>query len=118
MGAPACRRTGAGARFIPPPRAGTREPRFGDLPAAGRETLGRWARALTRRRVGLAFGGSGSWGYASAALSLELCARGVPVDLVAGASSGALIGAYLCAAGVEGVARVIENGPVFQRVIP
>jgi len=51
-------------------------------------------------------------------LILELCERGVPVDLVAGASSGALIAAYYCAAGVEGVQRIIENGPVLERGMP
>src|SRR5262249_14418551 len=80
-------------------------PAVGALPASTRETLERLARALTRRRVGLALGGSGAWGYASAALILELGERGMPIDLVGGVSSGALIGAYHCAAGAEGIAR-------------
>jgi predicted acylesterase/phospholipase RssA len=91
------------------------DPSFAGLPAAEKQSFGRWARALTGRRVGLALGGSGAWGYASAALLLELADRGVPVDLVAGTSSGALVAAYYCAAGVPGLHRLIENGPLFER---
>lgn len=93
-------------------------PSFRILSESSRETLGRLARALTGRRVGLALGGSGAWGYASAALILELGERGIPIDLVAGSSSGALIGAYHCAAGTPGIARVIERGPDFSRALP
>lgn len=93
-------------------------PSFRGLSASEKETFGRLARALTGRRVGLALGGSGAWGYASAALILELGEQGIPVDLVGGSSSGALIGAYHCAAGVEGIARVIERGPDFSRALP
>jgi NTE family protein len=48
-------------------------------------------------------------------LILELSERGIPIDLVAGSSSGALMGAYYCAAGIEGIARIIARGPEFAR---
>jgi predicted acylesterase/phospholipase RssA len=85
------------------------------LSEESRESLRRCARALTGRRVGVALGGAGAWGYAGAALILELLNRGVPIDMVAGASSGALIGAYYCAAGKEGIERVIRRGPELAR---
>jgi predicted acylesterase/phospholipase RssA len=90
-------------------------PRLAQLPEASREALRRCARAITGRRVGVALGGAGAWGYAGAALILELLDRGVPIDMVAGASSGVLIGAYYCAAGKEGIERVIRRGPELAR---
>ncbi len=55
----------------------------------------RWGRALTERLVGLALGGGGSPGFAHVALirALETRAR-LPIDLVAGTSFGALVGAW------------------------
>lgn len=60
-------------------------------------SVGRWARAATERRVGVALGGGGSWGYAHIAVLHNLALAGVPVDMVTGASFGAVIGAYYCA---------------------
>ena len=74
--------------------------------------IGRLSRALTHRRVGLALGGSGAWGYAHVAL-LKMLMEGsdpVPVDVVSGVSSGSLIGAYFCAHGDQGLDRLIERG--------
>lgn len=90
----------------------------GDLPLRAQETFGRWARALTGRRVGLALGGSGAWGYASAALILGLEERGVPIDIVGGSSFGALLGGYYCAGGAAGLARLVAKGPELARMIP
>ena len=39
-------------------------------------------RAVTWRRVGVALGGSGAWGYAHVALMRQLEAHGVPIDLL------------------------------------
>ena len=91
---------------------------YRELPEAARRTFGRWARALTRRRVGLALGGAGAWGYASAALILELERSGVPIDLIAGSSSGALVGGYYCHAGVAGTERLIARGPEIAKSMP
>jgi NTE family protein len=65
--------------------------------------------------VGVALGGAGAWGYGGAALVFELLDRGVPVDLVAGSSSGALLGAYYCAAGRAGLEQIILRGPELAR---
>ncbi len=91
---------------------------YRELSEAAQRTFGRWARAVTRRRVGLALGGGGAWGYASAALILELEAAGVPIDLIGGSSSGALVGAYYCHAGVAGIERLIAKGPEIARAMP
>ncbi len=40
------------------------EPSLAKLSAPTRAAFSRWARALTWRRVGVALGGSGAWGYA------------------------------------------------------
>jgi predicted acylesterase/phospholipase RssA len=88
------------------------------LAVSARRTLARWARAITHRRVGLALGGTGAWGYAGAALIRELDHAGVPIDLIAGASSGALNGAYYCAAGLPGLDRLIARGPDIARAMP
>ncbi len=91
-----------------------------------------WGRAVTNRRVGLALGGSGAWGYAHAALinrltlhkadvsadrtvhdafmALEGDDIRVPVDMIASASSGSLIGSYYAVLGNEGLDIVINNG--------
>lgn len=74
-----------------------------------RETLARWARAVTFRRVGIALGGGGSWGYAHVALMQELCDAGVPIDLVGGSSSGSMMGAYYAVLGRRGLDLAIER---------
>lgn len=91
---------------------------FARLPAPARESVARLARAITGRRVGAALGGAGAWGYTGVALLQMLAERGVPVDLVAGSSSGALAGAYHCVRGVEGLARLVARGPSFRRALP
>lgn len=92
------------------------EPNLAMLPEGTRRTFTRWARALTWRRVGVALGGSGAWGYAHVALLSELEERGVPVDLIGGSSSGALMGAYYAVLGRVGLDLAVERGPRFQRL--
>lgn len=92
-----------------------RIPRLADVPHSTREGLRRCARAVTGTRVGVALGGAGAWGYAGAALMLELVERGIPIDLVGGASSGALIGAYYCVGGTRGIERIVRRGPELAR---
>jgi predicted acylesterase/phospholipase RssA len=98
--------------------ARTRPPSLAALPASVRRTCARWARAVTHRRVGLALGGAGAWGYAGAALIRALEHAGVPIDLIAGTSSGALNGAYYCAAGLAGLDRLIARGRDIARAMP
>lgn len=72
------------------------------LPEDGDETVGavnRLARALTGRRVALALGGGGAFGYVHAAL-LTMLARpeyGIPVDMLSGSSFGTVVGTYYAA---------------------
>jgi predicted acylesterase/phospholipase RssA len=87
-----------------------------DLAHDARETFSRWGRALTRRRVGIALGGSGSWGYAHVALMQELCSNNVPIDLVGGSSSGALMGAYYAVLGRDGLDLAVRRGQRFARM--
>jgi WD40 repeat protein/predicted acylesterase/phospholipase RssA len=74
-----------------------------DLPPgeleATRATLQRWARAIVGRRVGVALGGGGPYGFVHAPLIQQLCRVGVPIDLVSGSSMGAVVGAYFSAFG-------------------
>lgn len=86
------------------------EPELSRLAEPARQSFGRWARALTWRRVGIALGGSGAWGYAHVALMRQLGDRGVPIDLVGGSSSGALMGAFYCVLGRPGLELAIERG--------
>jgi predicted acylesterase/phospholipase RssA len=107
------------ARLIPercrvrldlPVLAGLREPAWDRLPEAARLPFARWGRALTWRRVGLALGGSGAWGYAHIALMRQLEARGVPIDLVGGSSSGSVMGAFYAVLGAPGLELAIARG--------
>ena len=56
----------------------------GPLPDDARRGLQRVARAVGRRRVGVALGGGAAWGYAHVALVRALEDAGIPIDLVAG----------------------------------
>lgn len=90
---------------------------IGQFPKEMVDSISRAARAFTDRRVGLALGGSGAWGYAHIALIEDLLNEGVPIDLIAGVSSGSLMGAYYCALGREGLSRAVERGPLFSRLV-
>jgi len=76
-----------------------------------REGLARVARALTDRRVGVALSGGGAWTFAHLALLEAMRQEGIPIDMVSGASGGSLVGAYYCALGYEGLARLRKLGP-------
>ena len=68
------------------------------------------ARAVVLKRVGIAVSGGGASALRIGPL-LETIKTGpeqVPVDLFSGVSGGALVGAYYCAEGMPGVARLIE----------
>src|SRR5439155_10516338 len=56
---------------------------------AYRRTAGRWARAVTNRRVGLAVSGGGATSYRRVPLIGMLEARGAPIDVGGGVSGGA-----------------------------
>lgn len=89
---------------------------LGDLAPTQRESISRWGRAVTYRRVGVALGGGGSWGYAHVALMLALIERGIPIDLVGGSSSGTLMGAYFCALGKDGLELTMDRAERFAKM--
>lgn len=62
-------------------------------------TFARWARAVTRRRVGVALGGAGALSNAAAAMIRQLEAQQIPIDMVSGTSYGTLVGAFYCTLG-------------------
>ncbi len=76
-----------------------------------RETLSRWGRTVTGRNVGLALGGGGAWGYAHIPLIRALHARGVPIDVVTGASFGSVVGAYMAHMFGVRAGATIAGGP-------
>jgi predicted acylesterase/phospholipase RssA/CRP-like cAMP-binding protein len=82
-----------------------------DWAPANRKALDKWARHVSDRMVGIALGGGGAWGYAHVALIEELLARDIPIDIVAGVSFGSMVGAYYCAAGEEGLRKLVDAGP-------
>jgi predicted acylesterase/phospholipase RssA len=94
--------------------AGMLAPVLGRMPEPARASFARWARALTWRRVGVALGGSGAWGYAHVALLRQLEAERVPVDIVGGVSSGSVMGSYYCVLGREGLDLAVARGPRFE----
>lgn len=91
-------------------------PALDALSAPLRASLSRWARAVTDRRVGVALGGSGSWGYAHVALLDALDRAGVPIDIIGSSSSGSLMGAYYAVLGRAGLELTVRRGPEFQRM--
>jgi predicted acylesterase/phospholipase RssA len=94
-----------------------RAPLLRRLPAEARASFARWGRAITWRRVGVALGGSGAWGYAHVALMQQLEARGIPIDIVGGSSSGSLMGAYYAVLGRDGLDLAIARGKAFGRLV-
>ena len=86
-----------------------------ELTDAELDALGRWARAITHRRVGLALGGGGVWGFYHVHILRWLVGQGVPIDFISGASMGSLVGAYFCGtaldgrSGLEGLLRLEER---------
>jgi len=72
--------------------------------------MARWARAVTNRRVGVALSGGEAWGAAHYALLDTLEDAGIPIDVVSGASAGALFGAYYCKGGIDLVRERFMSG--------
>lgn len=74
--------------------------------------IGRLGRAITERLVGLALGGGGAWGFAHVALIRAMLSGEVvvPIDMVSGASFGALAAAFYCAKGLPGLDLLVKKG--------
>lgn len=73
------------------------------------QAMDRWARALTGRRVGVALGGGGAWGFYHMAVLRGLLRKGVPIDIVTGASMGSVVGAFFCARGDTGLEQLLGS---------
>lgn len=66
-------------------------------------SLDRWARGITGRRIGLTLGGGGMYGAEHLPLIQEFLKRGIPIDVIAGSSAGATVGAYFATLGEKGL---------------
>ncbi|WP_341868231.1 patatin-like phospholipase family protein, partial [Corallococcus sicarius] len=93
-----------------------------------REFFDRWARAATGRRVGLALGGGGPFGFASIALlnklepadpvdGKEALQPRVPIDMVSGSSFGAVVGAFYCVGGRRGLDMLIRQAHTMRPIV-
>jgi NTE family protein len=56
-----------------------------------------WAGAEERPKVALVLGGGGAKGYVHIAVLALIDEMGIPVDMIAGVSSGAIVGGLYCA---------------------
>jgi len=80
---------------------------FDVLPVDAQLVLGRLARAVGHRRVGVALGGGAAWGYAHVVLLRGLERAEIPVDLLVGVSAGSLVGAFYASQGLRGLDRLV-----------
>jgi NTE family protein len=90
---------------------------------AGRSrTLGRLARHLTHRSVGLALGSGAAWGLAHIGVLDVFEREGIPIDAIAGASMGAIVGAHYAVgfspARLAEIATGVRDIPAFIRILP
>ncbi len=90
----------------------------GNLTDSAVAGLQRLARSASDRTVALALGGGGAWGYAHVALIRAILRKGVPIDMVAGVSFGAMVGAYYCSNGLAGLDVLVSRGGEFHRWLP
>jgi NTE family protein len=78
------------------------------LPADAQRVLGRVARAIGHRRVGVALGGGAAWGYAHVVLLRGLERAQIPVDMLVGVSAGSIVGAFYASQGLRGLDRLVD----------
>jgi NTE family protein len=85
-------------------------------------TLGRLARHLSRQSIGLALGSGAAWGFAHIGVLDVLDDAGIAVDVIAGASMGAIIGAHYALGfspkELEKIATSIRGISDLVRVLP
>lgn len=74
-----------------------------------RASLGRWARALTMRRTGIAIGGGGVFAMMGVFVIRELVKKKIPIDIIAGTSGGSLVGGYYAARGLDGLEELVHR---------
>lgn len=83
----------------------------GPLDAQTTLAFARWARAITRRRVGVAIGGAAALSFIGSAMLQGLEQRGIPVDMVSGTSFGTVVGAFYTVHGLPGLTRLESSWP-------
>lgn len=81
---------------------------------AYKTSMDRWARAVTNRQVGMALSAGGASAYRMVPLIRSFAEElEIPIDVVAGAAGGTLIGAYYSAEGLRGLDKAIAQGQAF-----
>jgi NTE family protein len=84
--------------------------------------LARLARHLARRSVGLALGSGAAWGWAHIGVLDVLDDAGIPIDVIAGASMGAIVGAHYALGfapkELEKIATNVSGVLGFARILP
>jgi len=84
--------------------------------------LARLARYLTRRSVGVALGSGAAWGLAHIGVLEVLEQERIPIDVIAGASMGAIVGAHYALgfppARLEEIATSVRHIPDLVRILP
>ena len=89
-----------------------------DAHAMRDDTSRRWARAVVNRRVGVAISGGGASAYRAGPLLARIERAGIPIDVFAALSGGALIGAFYCGRPPNGFDFAKYLGPFFQATMP
>jgi NTE family protein len=83
--------------------------------------LERIARTLGKLRVGLAMGSGAAYGYTLVGILKVFEREGIPIDMVAGTSMGALLGSFYCAgktpAEIQEISKTITKHWLRQNII-
>jgi predicted acylesterase/phospholipase RssA len=82
------------------------------------DTSGRWARTVTNRRVGVAISGGGASAYRAGPLLRRIEHAHIPIDVFAGLSGGALLGAFYCGMDPGGFDFFKQLGLFIQATMP
>ena len=93
----------------------------GDGPGRSR-ALARLARYVTRRSVGIALGSGAAWGLAHIGVLDVLDRERIPVDVIAGASMGAIVGGHYAVGfppeRLEEIATNVRHIPDLVQILP
>ncbi|MEQ8952833.1 MAG: patatin-like phospholipase family protein [Gammaproteobacteria bacterium] len=80
--------------------------------------LNRWARNVTYLQVGFATSGGGASAFRTIAILETMAHKGLWVDVFAGLSGGAVIGAFLAADEANGLDRVVNKAKKSGPILP
>lgn len=114
-GEPAYQPATVRVRFDPRRLVGVRS--RGELDPADAERFARWARGLSERTVGVALGGGGAWGFAHVTLLEGMRRKGIPIDMISGASFGSVAGAWYCTHVDQGFEGLFEITGAANRAV-